>query len=301
MALAVRVTGSAGQGSACGRAGSSRRVPARDRVGRRPGPAESLVRGGCLTVRCRGAVDKSARRQRDLAFTGDEAMPYADMVIEQDGAAPQLRAMPRLSTRGLTGFQKRLGCRSTRVSRPDERLLLPSVTPRCSRCSPSTASQMWGCSCAGLRRRLRTFVVLLQDAPPRTRGAAGEGGAAVGPAAPRSAEFRHRGNQARRIAPGDGTHPERNGPAWVQPLARSRLLRQPVRPVVTSTADGSGGDAPVRARLCGFAPRPVPRSDRRPDRHRCGTSATRTLPGCGRAVRRAVRRSRGGGPHRSSC
>ncbi|MCB0899952.1 MAG: DUF2252 domain-containing protein [Actinobacteria bacterium] len=199
------------------------------------------------------AVDKSARRQKDLAFT-DEPMLYADMV-EQDGTAPRLRHSAPVYA--LTdwlyeqdavlvheGLIDVMSAYFTSVS-PEVQQMLTEYR------IADVAMLVRGVSDVGLR----TFVVLLQGTRRHELVALQVKEARQSVLQPYVLpEFRHRGNQARRIALGQALIQSEPDPLLGFSRWRDRdYFFSQLRPVVTSYQRMGPEAMPRYARLCGFA------------------------------------------------
>lgn len=199
------------------------------------------------------AVDKTARRQKDLAFT-DESMLYVDMV-EQDGAAPRLHHSAPVYplTEWLSeedavlvheGLIDVMSAYFTSVS-PEVQQMLTEYR------IADVAMLVRGISDVGLR----TFVVLLQGTRRHELVALQVKEARQSVLQPYVLpEFRHRGNQARRIAQGQALIQSEPDPLLGFSRWRDRdYFVSQLRPVVTSYQRMGADVMPRYARLCGFA------------------------------------------------
>jgi uncharacterized protein (DUF2252 family) len=198
------------------------------------------------------AVDKGAKRQRDLAFT-DELMLYVDM-FEEDGASPRLRHKPPIHalTDWLSeadaidvhdGMDAIMSGYVTSVS-PEVQQMLTEYR------IADIAMLARGVSDVGLR----SFIVLLQGTRRHERVALQVKEALHSVLQPYVLpEFRHRGNQARRIAHGQALIQSEPDPLLGYSRWRDRdYCISQLRPVITAFLRTDVQSLPKFARLCGF-------------------------------------------------
>lgn len=199
------------------------------------------------------AVDKTAKRQRDLAFT-DELMLYAAMVEEEAGSL-RLRHKPPIHA--LTDWLSE----DEAVQVHDGITVImsgywSSVSPEVQQMLTEyriadIAMLVRGVSDVGLR----SFVLLLQGTRRHERVALQVKEARQSVLQPYVLpEFRHRGNQARRIALGQALIQSEPDPLLGFSRGRDRdYCVSQLRPVVTAFQRTDAGTLPRFARLCGFA------------------------------------------------
>lgn len=194
------------------------------------------------------ATDKSAKRQRDLAFT-DEALLYADLF--DDDAALRLEGPVQPLTQWLSiedaatvhdGIVAIMSGYATSVS-PEVQQMLTEY--RIS----DIAMLVRGVNDVGLR----CYIVLLQGTRPHELVALQVKEARQSVLQPYVLpEFRHRGNQARRIAMGQGLIQFEPDPllGFSRWKDRDYFVSQ-LRPVVSSWGSVPAPARPRFARLCG--------------------------------------------------
>jgi uncharacterized protein (DUF2252 family) len=251
MVLAARARGAAGK---------DQRIVARAAVdGYRRGIAWAAAQdrlnlwfAGMPEAEVARAVDKDAKRQRDLAFT-DEPMLYSAM-FEDDGATPRLRHAPPIHalTDWITqdeavevhdGLVAIMSGYATSVS-PEVQQMLTEYR------IADIAMLVRGVSDVGLR----CFVLLLQGTRAHERVALQVKEARQSVLQPYVLpEHRHRGNQARRIALGQALIQSEPDPllGFSRWQDRDYCVSQ-LRPVVTSFQRTDAGSLARFARLCGF-------------------------------------------------
>lgn len=198
------------------------------------------------------AVDKVAKRQRDLAFT-DEKMLYADMV-EGDGGTPRL--VHRAPIHAMTDWLSEEEAVAVHDGIADVMSgYATSVTPEVQQMLTEyriadVAMLVRGVSDVGLR----SFIVLLQGTRRHERVALQVKEARQSVLQPYVLpEFRHRGNQARRIALGQALIQSEPDPllGYSRWQDRDYCVSQ-LRPVVTAFQRTDADSLPRFARLCGF-------------------------------------------------
>ena len=199
------------------------------------------------------AVDKASKRQRDLAFT-DEPMLYANMYDESD-SSPLLRHEPPIHplTDWLTeqeaaevhnGLTAVMSGYWSSVSAEIQQMLSEYRIA-------DVAMLVRGVSDVGLR----SFVVLLQGTRKHERVALQVKESRPSVLQPYVLpEFRHRGNQARRVAIGQGLIQSEPDPLLGFSRWRDRdFYLSQLRPVVAAYRRTTPQTLPRFARLCGFA------------------------------------------------
>ncbi|MEZ5184879.1 MAG: DUF2252 family protein [Candidatus Nanopelagicales bacterium] len=198
------------------------------------------------------AVDKNSKRPKDLAFT-DESMLYADMFEEAEAGPRLLHKSPICSlTQWLSedeavevhdGMISIMSGYATSVS-PEVQQMLTEYR------IADIAMLVRGVSDVGLRN----YVVLLQGTRQRERVALQVKETMASVLQPYVLpEFRHRGNQARRVVLGQALIQSEPDPLLGYSRWRDRdYCVSQLRPVVTAYLRMDPQNLPRFARLCGF-------------------------------------------------